>query len=763
MQPHRAASPAGLVDAGVGRADTSLGAGDRPGGRLAQIGCDAQKPLDTAATKQHGCRSPTTDSGAPPSAPERIVVRSRDGAAACARTSGREGLTMIEEVVRSGEDKLSGYADRSALEALAELIWNALDAEADKVTVDYDVTSLDSSDALHSITKIRVEDNGLGFTRERAQAEFLSHGDSWKKLLNGLTPNGKRVSHGRQGRGRFFAYSLGHRVTWRSVSASEVGQGNRALTVAGDRATINRFTIGEEEVTEEPTGTSVTIRVEQGRSLSTLLKDDAALRLSALFAPHLLGNADIEVRVDGKRLDPLPLLDAEPVDITLDDCPADEIGEHDAPVLRIIEWKKNMRAKVPTLLFCNGGGATLSELPASDPDNREMRRPGVNASCYLMWDGFASDETDLLTLRMRYPTVVDSAIVRFREHLDARFDELLVSIVQKLKDEGSYPYSRRPRSKAGRAEQDLYDVLLVTAQPALGGNQQQRALGAKLLHLAVSERPEALDRILGEVLSLDDEIRDELAEVLKRSTFPAIITSATEVARRIDLLTALRRLLYESEESKLMREVDQLHPLVRDNTWLFDEHWNLTRSETSLTNVLRAVIPDSTILEEELDPVRRADGTDGRVDLLLHRDLRLPDGFRRLVVELKRPSKVLDFECLNQVKSYAQALAASPAIGTERWEFWLVGTKIHAELEGDIVSSDRARGHVVRHDRYDVWVVEWGDLIDQRLLSLDFVRSQLDYEVDQGDALERLGERYGSRIPGWQSDEPDDLEMTSSS
>jgi hypothetical protein len=39
-----------------------------------------------------------------------------------------------------------------------------------------------------------------------------------------------------------------------------------------------------------------------------------------------------------------------------------------------------------------------------------------------------------------------------------------------------------------------------------------------------------------------------------------------------------------------MREVDQLHPLVRDNVWLFGESWRLSASEAGPTNVLRATI-----------------------------------------------------------------------------------------------------------------------------------------------------------------------------
>ena len=252
-------------------------------------------------------------------------------------------------------------------------------------------------------------------------------------------------------------------------------------------------------------------------------------------------------------------------------------------------------------------------------------------------------------------------------------------------------------------------------------------------------------------MNLPADVRDELADLLSRSPLPSIIRAANEVTRRIDLLVGLRRLLYASDESRAMREVDQLHPLVRDNVWLFGDHWHLTRSETSLTNVLRAVLPETALLEDDFagGQVLRSDGSTGRVDLLLHRDLSTSAGFRRLVVELKRPSTVLRAEHLTQVKSYAAALARHEGVSAERWEFWLVGTSTHDEIEGDMEQDDRARGHIIRSRQYDVRVAQWSDLVDERLHGLNFIREQLDYDVNQDDALSRMRERYGALLPSW--------------
>lgn len=274
-------------------------------------------------------------------------------------------------------------------------------------------------------------------------------------------------------------------------------------------------------------------------------------------------------------------------------------------------------------------------------------------------------------------------------------------------------------------------------------------MSARLLHVAVTERPESLDRILQEVLNLPDDVRDELADILDHSSLPEVIRAANEVTRRIELLTGLRALVYDSDAAKAMREVDQLHPLVRDNVWLFGDQWHLTRSESSLTNVLRSVAPNECVLEEDLvnGKIVRLDGTEGRVDLMLHRDVETSTGFRRLIVELKRPSDALNQKHLTQVKGYVQALMDSQSVTAERWEFWLVGSRTHRDLEPDIAQRERARGHATVGDNYDIFVVTWQELIDKRLHELSFIRKQLDYDISQDEAVERLRARHGLLIP----------------
>ncbi len=233
--------------------------------------------------------------------------------------------------IQAGQDHLEQFARKSPIDALAELIWNGLDAEALTVDVDIEVASLgDGPRAFSYITKVSVTDTGHGIDPDKAQEQFASLGDSWKRTLNGRTLNNERALHGSRGRGRFYAYSLGSRVTWSSISRFD--NRLRRVEISGYANHINGFHVGDVVELSEPASpaTTATVHVQQGHPLSPLLRDDLELQLTARLAIHLLGNPDIVVRVNGARLDPRPLIDSSPIDMPLTVPAADYVGPRTA-------------------------------------------------------------------------------------------------------------------------------------------------------------------------------------------------------------------------------------------------------------------------------------------------------------------------------------------------------------------------------------------------------------------------------------------------
>jgi len=659
------------------------------------------------------------------------------------RTSAFNVATLVDVSgveVLAGRDHLQQFQHKQTVESIAELVWNALDADCTTVAVEIDTASVSGGDTEH-VTRITVTDDGEGIGRDGVTEAFQNLGDSWKRTLNGRTRSGNRILHGSKGRGRFYAYALGHRVTWFSVYSDGSDQ-HFSHRITGERSTINRFEISEPVPTDQPTGTTVEVLVEQGTPHRALLHDDYWIRLMALLASHLLGSPDAVVKYRGRTLDPRPLIKGDPMDLTVE--VAAEVAGETLPVLRIVEWVDEVPLD-PTLVLCTEGGAGLAQLG--------LGRKPIRFTAYVRWAGFEDTATDLTFAEMAFPEVLDATRKLLDRYVSERVEELKTHIVQRLRDEDAYPYDKPPVSPSDRAERDLYHHVVVTARSVFeSGNRQQRQLNARLLRVVIEERPESLDVILNHALALPPEVREDLANLLRRSTLASVVRTASTVANRLHLLIGLRRLLYDSDEASSMREVDQLHPLVAGNVWLFGEEWLLSHSETSLTNVIRAVAPDEVILEEQLRAnggrITDEDGKAGRVDLLLHRQFTGPSGHsERLVVELKRPSATLSERHVSQVKRYARTLAGHQGVAPGTWTVWLVGTTMDEAVRDDATQADRTRGHVVHANDHDVWVVTWGDLIDNSMRRLDFLRQQLDYEVEQIDAVAQLRELYGDLIP----------------
>jgi DNA topoisomerase VI subunit B len=110
-------------------------------------------------------------------------------------------------------DFLEKITRAKPIQALAEFIWNSLDADASTITVTFEQNDLGS------MSKIIVRDNGTGMKYEKAAELFRSLGGSWKRMR--ATTEEGRFLHGQDGRGRFKAFALGRVAEWDVVYEKE--------------------------------------------------------------------------------------------------------------------------------------------------------------------------------------------------------------------------------------------------------------------------------------------------------------------------------------------------------------------------------------------------------------------------------------------------------------------------------------------------------------------------------------------------------------
>jgi hypothetical protein len=613
---------------------------------------------------------------------------------------------------------------------VTELIWNALDAEADRVTITIGRTELDGVDA------ITVTDDGHGMTHSDALRDFKLLGGSWKKT-RALSKNGKRSLHGKEGVGRFRAFAMGSTVEWTSIR--DRGDGKLERTVITGTMDSSEFTVSDPE--ELATGSAgTTVRITRPRQYANrLLADAAPLFLVAKFAVYLVKYPNLKVTYDGHLLDPNAIIGRQ-TEIVLDAALG---GAHGAPVLRIIEWTPEGKAIPPSLILCDENGVALHEVTDQIETPAEIRY-----TAYLSWPGFVEHAHELVLADLAHPTVspiVDAAREAIRSHLDARLSENRADVIRRWKTDDVYPYIGEPKSGTEAQERKVFDVLAVAAAPAVGKEPKAAKLSLRLIKEALGQPPGALHRVLKEVLDLTPEQLADFDKLLDRTTLAAIIYTSKTVTDRLDFLHDLDAMLFDPGKKERLLERKQLHRILANGrTWVFGEQYTLAVDDQGLTKVLeahRALLDDDTPVTA---PVTDHEGRTRIVDLMLSKATHSANGRQHLVVELKRPSLTLTQKELGQITTYAVAVSKDDRFKTPdvTWDFWLVGDDMDAVVEELANKRDAPPGLYTEGRNYRIWSRRWAEVVEENRQRLHFYREHLKYQPEEEAELAQVLRKY---------------------
>lgn len=638
-------------------------------------------------------------------------------------------------------EKLAGRGRPST--AIAELIWNGLDADAERVEVSVKRNLLDG------IEWIRVSDDGVGFSAEDAKDAFANLGGSWKKRRE-TTPRDGRLLHGKDGKGRFRAFGLGAVVTWESYVADGADPAKGVL-VEGSAEDLKHFEINE--ISGGTRGTVVTV-AEVWDELRDLEDGRVAEELTEILALYLREYPDVSVVYLGAPLRPTLIEDRSEV-IQLGPLEID--GQVIESVeLEVVEWG---RPTSRSIYLCDSAGFTLGRVPPN------VSAPGFAFTAHLRTDFFRSiaDSLEFGDTHPGLQVVLDAAREALREHFRARGADRVREQVVEWRASDIYPYQGEPADPVETAERQVFDVVaynVASYLPSFAKSEKQtQQFSFRLLRQAIEENPASLRRILGDVLKLPTESQDELAELLERTSLAAIITAAKEVADRLDFLRGLEILLFSPETKKQLLERSELHRILARETWIFGEQFNLAVDDQSLTEVLnkhlgilRRESEETTAAnldDESLPDVLREDGKRGIVDLMLSRRIpqRREEEREHLVVELKRPSQAINPAVAQQVRSYAFAVHRDDRFNrtTTEWEFWAVSNRVTEQVEWEM--QDKTQGILHQAEGIAVRIKTWGEILEECRARLTFFQQRLSYIPDDADGIAYLRSIYEQYLP----------------
>lgn len=408
------------------------------------------------------------------------------------------GLAVKEIQVQAQKDHILSLCTASPVQALSELIWNALDADAFDVKIDV------VQNGLGGIDQIRISDDGQGINALQADAYFGNLGGSWKRTAD-KTPISGRVLHGRKGRGRFKAFSLGNHVEWRTTMQTE--RGLRSFVLSGEAEAPNHFLLSEVASPGPATGTEVVISNTRDALGALLDTGSIVQQLAALFALYLKAYPNVRIYYQGLLVNPV-IVQRKTETYTLKASDGSRVH------MEMIEWKtKQVKNKI---VFCSPDGYALHEVDAA-----VRTGSGFNYTVYLLSPRFpALHEENLLVLEEMHPEIkAYLEVVReiVRTHFKERREALSAELFQQWQADGSYPVADAGDDPAKQAVKDRFDACAMALRAGADNfdaySVPERKLLFKLLNDALIAHPDETLSFVGETLALPLKYRKALLKL----------------------------------------------------------------------------------------------------------------------------------------------------------------------------------------------------------------------------------------------------------
>ena len=245
----------------------------------------------------------------------------------------------------------------------------------------------------------------------------------------------------------------------------------------------------------------------------------------------------------------------------------------------------------------------------------------------------------------------------------------------------------------------------------------------------------SLYKILEQVVDLDEDERDELAELLDKSSMSNITKTIKLIQDRYKAVAELKELVFNSDLKA--NEVDHIQAEIEKHFWLFGEEYSLvTAEEPDFEEALRRY---KYILEDDLEKVIiDSENKRKQMDIFAVRRNINNGKIENIVVELKHPTNVrLGKKHLDQVITYMDTILQEKRFNNnnEQWNFYLVGTEF--DTSGYIercmknVKEKNEKSLVWEVDNYKIYVKKWSEIFSDFELKHNFLQEKLQLQKDK--------------------------------
>lgn len=608
-------------------------------------------------------------------------------------------------------DHLGIQMYQSPVAAIAELVANAWDSDAEEVRIELPAAISDDAE-------IVVKDDGLGMTFEQCDERFLSLGYA-RRGANSTerSPEKNRSILGRKGIGKLAGFGIARLIRVETVSKSSGERTVFEMDVdelrSGDYVNMGGAPIDvveyqpPDESRKAKRGTKITLK---NLSLNRRPPPDSFARsMARRFLLHQAG-ADFRVFVNGSALPeddallpvylsfPEAYRDGErPDGLSLEgDWGIERVGSHEIK-WRIRFFKETIKESDLRGISVYAGVKMIQSPFFFDLSGGVSGQHGQQyISGQIQADFIDEQKEDHIAPERQRVNWTHPEIEPLQDWGKSRLRTLLRIWVNRtgedktrmLKDSGVF----WPRLKRlPKHERDT----LIRALNRMGEIQSLtqstfEEIGNAMLQAWEQGRLRGLITDISATETLD---ADQLVALLVEADVLTSLNIAESVKTKLATVTNLRERIESRDLENAVRDYISKHP------WIISPEWETFAVERSMKTILDEAARDARFTPEDLEDLR------GRVDLALS------SGDHLLVLEFMRPGLTLDWDHVNRFRRYIR-------IVDENLRYNTAGrlNRVTGYIIADAITKGQGMpGEVESMRRDDMFALDWANLLSNAI------------------------------------------------
>jgi hypothetical protein len=619
--------------------------------------------------------------------------------------------------------------------SVAEYIWNGFDAKANTISLEY------NCNALGTIEEIKVTDNGYGIDFDKLPEKFIPFYES-EKAVEISSPKHHSVMHGKNGVGRLSFFTFAYNAKWTTTfkKKGKLSSGSIKIGVEG----LHTYQSDKFELPSSDTsGTEVlfyNVRIAKHEMESVIIP---FLICEFCWFLELNKDKNYKIMINGVAMDYTENIVSYEEEQSLVYLPSNTVF-----TFKYIQWKQSLHKELSKYYFIkNDNEEAYKDFTTLNKKGDEFYHSVyIKSDLFNNFDFNSSEVNPQLNAFSKakssseYKFVIAEINKYLREKRKPFLREYGSRLVEQYEQDGVLPTYRNDWERVYRkAELEETIIGLYEVQPKLfvSLNIDQKKTFVRLLDLLLdSSERDNLFRIIDEVVDLDTEEREDLANLFKTTRLNRITECVKLIEDRYKTYYQLKDLVINPDLKA--NEVNHLQKAIESHYWLFGEQYHLvTAAEPKFEEALRRYI--YLLTEKDTSPEIDHPHRLKEMDIFACRQNVLSDRIENIVVELKHPLISLGEEQYSQIHKYLQVITSQPEFNASNmyWEFYLIGRKFDtSRYIEDLISTNKNHNVpslILSKDdgRIKVYAKKWSEVFTDFEIKHNYLDKKLKLERDQ--------------------------------